>query len=150
MKTRIVKPKEIVEKWYVVDAKGQRLGNLASFVAQLLMGKGDPMTRNYLVPKTKVVILNSDDLDITEKKAISKLHTRYSGFPGGLTISTLGELMEKDSRKVVTKAVRGMLPKNKRADEIISSNLYIYNNAEHDQAAQASQMVTVDIQKFKI
>lgn len=150
MKTRIVKPQEIAEKWYVIDAKGQRLGNLASIAAQLLMGKAETNTRAYLMPKTKVVVTNADELDITEKKAISKLYTRYSGFPGGLTTNTLGELMEKDATKVVTGAIKGMLPKNKRADAIISNNLYVYSKAEHPHGGQTAQMVTVDIQKFKI
>lgn len=149
-KTRIVKPQDIVEKWYVIDAKGQRLGNLASIAAQLLMGKGEPSTRAYLVPKTKVVVTNAEALDITEKRAVSKLHTRYSGFPGGLTTSTLGELMQKDPTRVVIKAIKGMLPKNKRADAIISNNLYVYSNTEHPHGGQEAQMVTVDIQKFKI
>src|SRR6185369_402578 len=79
-----IKQSEIKEKWYLVDATGQRIGTLASKVAELLQGKADPLARRYHKPMTKVVVVNAGKIDFTEKKGVSKFYKSYSGFPGGL------------------------------------------------------------------
>ncbi|MCA9379177.1 50S ribosomal protein L13, partial [Candidatus Dojkabacteria bacterium] len=125
-------------------------GTLATTIAQLLLGKHDPKSIGYLSPRTKVIVINSDELDIPANKKISKLYTRYSGYPGGLKVFTLGEMMEKDSTEVIRKAVRGMLPKGSRGREILATNLYVYAGSEHEHQAQQEQIVTIDKQNFKI
>lgn len=149
-KTRTIKKSEVEQSWYLVDAKGRRLGTLATTVAQLLMGKQDPKTRGYLIPHTKVIVINAAELDVPARKGISKLYTRYSGFPGGLKVFTLDEMMDKNPTEVVRKAVRGMLPKGSRGREILATNLYIYAGADHDHQAQQEQIVTIDKANFKI
>lgn len=149
-KTKTTSQSEIVEKWYMIDAAGQRLGKVASAAAQLLMAKNDPTMRSYLMPKTKMIIINAADLDLTEKKRISKLYTNYSGFPGGLRTLTLDEVMQKDPREVIIKAVRGMLPRNKRGNHILDTNLYVYAGAEHKHEAQAAQVEQIKLDNFKI
>jgi large subunit ribosomal protein L13 len=143
IKTKSISVDQISEKWYLIDAAGARLGQVATLAAQLLLGKHDPMTRDYLTPKTKVVITNSDKLDITERKALGKTHTRYSGYPDGLTVTTLGEQMAKDSTKVVELAVRRMLPKNIRGRKIFNTNFYVYAGSEHKHVAQNPQVLNI-------
>ncbi len=143
IKTKTVSPDQIKEKWYLIDAAGLRLGKLATIAAELLLGKHDPLVKDYLTPKTKVVITNTDKLDITERKSLSKIYTRYSGYPGGLTTNTLGELMAKDSTKVVELAVRRMLPKNTRGRQIFGTNFYVYAGADHKHVAQNPEALTI-------
>jgi large subunit ribosomal protein L13 len=134
-KPRTTKATELEESWFMIDATGQRLGRLATVAAEYLLGKHDVKTRPYLVPKTKLVVINAEKLDITPKKLADKIYTRYSGYPGGLT-------------KTRMHAVRGMLPKNKRGRAIIGSNLYVYVGSEHKHAAQQPQ--ALDISKAKL
>lgn len=144
-KTKITKPSEVKLKWYLIDAKGKRLGKVAAVAAQLLLGKNEPTMRDYLLPQNKVVVLNAASLDITAKKSISKLATRYSGYPGGLTIMTLGEMMQKYPDRVIEKAIRGMLPKNKRADKIADQNLFVYADEVHPHNGQENEFISIDV-----
>jgi large subunit ribosomal protein L13 len=99
---------------HTIDAKGKRLGKLASEVAVLLMGKDDPTYQKHLEPKAKVTVLNIDELDITEKKMKEKEYTRYTGYPSGLRKETMEAVIKKHGRaEILRRAVRGMLPKNK-------------------------------------
>lgn len=143
MKSITPSQKDVIEKWYHVDATGLRLGKLAGFVAELLMGKTDPAMRNYLMPKYKVVITNAAKLDVTERKALGKTYTSYSGFPGGIRIDSLAEMMAKKPNLVIEKAIKGMLPRNKRSDAIMSNNLFVYADATHKHEAQQPETVTV-------
>ncbi len=143
VKTKTTSQKTQTEKWYLVDARGKRLGKLASTVAELLMGKGDVSMRDYIMPMHKVVITNAQHLDIAERKKVNKLYTNYSGYPGGLKIFTLGEMMGKSPVEVVRRAIKGMLPRTKRSDAIFSNNLYVYAESEHKHQAQEPQFINV-------
>lgn len=143
-KTRTVSKSEINERWYLIDASGLRLGRVASVAAELLLGKNDPKTRDYLLPRNKVVVVNASKLDITEKRKISKIYTNYSGYPGGLRKQTLGELQEKFPERVVEKAIKGMLPKNRRGKAIHATNLYVYTDAGHKHEAQQPEVIDVN------
>ncbi|MBL8014945.1 MAG: 50S ribosomal protein L13 [Candidatus Doudnabacteria bacterium] len=149
-KTKITKSKEVTPKWYLIDAKGRRLGKIASIASQLLLDKANPVMRDYLMPQAKVVIINASQIDHTEKKAISKLYTNYSGFPGGLKISTMGELMAKFPERVIEHAISGMLPKTKRGKQIMSENLYVYPAAEHAHSGQQAEFISIDVNAYKI
>lgn len=146
--TRTIKKADQTESWYLIDATGVRLGRLAVAVAQLLNGKHLTDTRAYLVPKVKVVIINAEKVDVHPTKVTGKVYTRYSGYPGGLTKETLGELKDRSPLKVVEHAIWGMLPKNKRGKKIYGSNLYIYPGAEHKHTAQ--KFNDIDIRNTKI
>jgi large subunit ribosomal protein L13 len=147
-KTRASKRSEVNEKWYLVDAAGQRIGRVASLVAQLLLGKNTSMTRDYLLPQNKVVIVNAGKLDITVRKAESKIYTRYSGFPGGLRVKTLGESLAKNPVKPLQHAIIGMLPRNRRGRALASKNLYIYADNVHRHEAQKPEMIKLE--SFKL
>src|SRR5512145_3039161 len=91
--TTSISQNEIKEKWYLVDAKGKRIGVIASKVAELLLGKGDPLIKDYHEPKVKVVIINAASIDYTPKKGMTKFYRNYSGYPDGLRFRSLSEVM---------------------------------------------------------
>src|SRR5664279_4548274 len=108
-KTKTTTPSELTESWYIIDAKGQRIGRVASIAAELLMAKNEPKTRDYLTPKHKVIITNAAEVDVTARKRSGKIYTRYSGYPGGLTVNTLEEVLEKHPERALEHAIKGML-----------------------------------------
>ena len=110
---------------YKIDATNKVLGRLASKIAILLQGKHKPNFVPYLNTGDKVIVTNTDKMKITGKKLKKKVYYRHSGYPGGLKKITLEELMKKDSREVLRKAVWGMLPKNKLRKQRIK-NLKLY------------------------
>lgn len=145
-KTKSPSQSEIEAKWFHVDATGHRLGNIASKVAEILMDKGNTKMRSNLIPQIHVVVTNANKLDIPEKKRENKLYTRYSGYPGGLTTRTLGEVFDKYPSRVIRKAVKGMLPKGPRGNKILP-HLHVFDGPEHEHDAQKPE--TVDINELK-
>ncbi|MCA9386806.1 50S ribosomal protein L13 [Candidatus Dojkabacteria bacterium] len=147
MKPRTISQNEIQEKWYVVDAAGQRIGRVASITSELLLGKNDPKVRSNLDPKSKVIVINADKIDFTPKRGFSKFYKSYSGFPGGLTFISLEEKFEKNKTFPLENAIKGMLPKNKRGS-MIFTNLKVYEGSEHPHTAQ--QPITIDLSSYKL
>ena len=135
MKTYSAKPSDVTRSWYIVDASELPLGRLATKVAELLTGKGKPMYTKHIDVGDYVIVVNSDKLVVTGKKLEDKAYYRHSGYPGGLTETSLKHEMEKDSTKVVHHAIRGMLPINKLRDGRLA-RLKIYNDTEHNHEAQ--------------
>ncbi len=146
-KTKATKQGELQEKWFLVDAKGQRLGLVASKVAEILLAKDQPIMRDNLMPQNKVVVINAGEIDISDRKGDMKVYTRYSGYPGGLTRETLKEVITKHPVRPVEKAIRGMLPRGKRGNSIYATNLYVYAGADHKHEAQ--QPTLVDLRNIK-
>jgi len=138
MSTFSQKPADVTKKWVLIDAEGLVVGRLASIVANILRGKNKPTFTPHMDMGDNVIVINTDKLKVTGKKLANKLYQRHSGWPGGFCELTLGELMEKDSRKVVLQAVKGMLPKNKLSDKIIKK-LKVYAGSEHPHKAQVSK-----------
>lgn len=144
MNTTSVKKSQLNEKWYVVDVTGIRIGRAASQIAELLLGKGNPLVKNYLDPKVKVIVINADKVDFTAKRGLTKFYKTYSGFPGGLKSISLEELSKKHPTKPVSNAIKGMLPKNKRGNLIFSKNLFIYAGNSHMHEAQKPELVKIN------
>lgn len=140
MKTHVTKPADFTRKWYLVDASGETLGRLAVVVADLLRGKSKPNFSASVDCGDGVVVINTDKIVVTGNKLLDKKYYNYSGFPGGMRELSLEQVMAKDSTKVVRAAVKGMLPKNKLADDIISK-LKLYPGSEHGQEAQKPEKV---------
>ena len=134
--------KDLPAKWYLIDAKDQRLGKIATRAAQLLMGKHEPSYVPHLDNGGRVVVINASALDIHPRKAEGKLYWRHSGYPGGIRSQSLAEVMEAKPTEVIRRAVKGMLPKN-RLGEASLHKLYIYAGEEHDQKAQQPEKVVV-------
>ncbi len=135
MKTYSAKPSDVVRSWYVVDANDLPLGRLSTKVADLLTGKGKPMYTKHIDCGDYVVVVNADNLVVTGKKVEDKMYYKHSQYPGGLRETNLKFELEKDSTKVIFKAVRGMLPVNKLRDDRMQ-RLKIYADTEHNHSAQ--------------
>lgn len=127
-------------KWYLIDAKGQSLGRLATRVANLLRGKEKPEFEYYKDVGDFVVVINTCELDVNLKRAEKKVFYRHSGYPGGLKSQTLKERMEKDSTEVFKKTVYGMLPGNRLRKNWIK-RLKVYKDANHKHGAQNLEVV---------
>jgi len=113
MKTTTLKPTDVTHKWHLVDLEGQVLGRIAVKIAGLLMGKNKVLSGEHLDNGDFVVVVNANKFKVTGKKMTDKMYYSHSGYAGGFKEIALGQLMEKDARKVVEKAVKGMLPKDK-------------------------------------
>ncbi len=112
---RTYQPKqgEIKRVWHLIDAKGEILGRLSTKVAGLLMGKGKAEFSNHMDIGDYVVILNSEKITVSGKKASQKLYRGHSGYPGGFKEVTYGRMMEKAPNRIIEHAVNGMLPDNR-------------------------------------
>ena len=122
-------------RWHVLDAKGRPLGRLASEAAQLLMGKHKPTYEPHLPMGDFVVIVNAREIGITGNKATQKVYYRHSGYPGGLRERTLQEQLDRDPRRVVERAVKGMLPSTSLGRELFR-HLKVYAGPNHPHEAQ--------------
>jgi large subunit ribosomal protein L13 len=135
VRTYSPKPADTTAAWHVIDATDVVLGRLATHAATLLRGKHKPSFAPHLDCGDFVIVINADKVALTGAKATSKLVYRHSGFPGGIKSIPIGELLAKDSRKVVENAVRGMLP-HTRLGRAQMAKLTVYPGAEHPHAAQ--------------
>lgn len=126
---------EIERSWFVVDATGQRLGTLASRVAQVLEGKHKATYATHIDVGDHVIVLNAARVDIGRAKTEQKVYSRHSGYPGGLRQETLGHLLERRPEEVIRRAVKGMLPRNKLGVQQLRK-LKIYAGSEHPHEAQ--------------
>ena len=142
MKTYSAKPSDVTRKWYVLDASEANLGRVATKAASLLIGKGKPQFTSHIDCGDFVVIVNTDNLQVTGAKMTDKMYYRRSGYPGGLTETQLKDVMEKDSTKVLYEAVRGMLPVNKLRDGRLA-RLKLYAGEEHNHAAQKPENLSL-------
>ncbi|MDD2637285.1 MAG: 50S ribosomal protein L13 [Bacteroidales bacterium] len=128
--------KETVNKqWFVVDAEGEILGRLASKVAYVLRGKHKPDFTPHVDCGDNIIIINADKIRLTGKKLTDKVYVRHSGYPGGQRTTNPEEMLSKHPGRVIEKAVKGMLPKNRLGAELFR-NLYIYVGTEHKHEAQ--------------
>lgn len=135
MRTYSPKPGDIQRRWHVIDAEDVVLGRLASQVATLLRGKHKPMYAPHLDTGDFVIVINAEKVALTGSKREKKVAYRHSGRPGSLKATTYDELLEKNPRKAVEKAVRGMLPHNSLGRQMLSK-LKVYAGSEHPHQAQ--------------
>ena len=138
MSTYSPKPGDITHTWHVIDASDVVLGRLAVTAAGLLRGKHKPTFAPHVDGGDFVVVVNASKVALTGNKRADKLAYRHSGRPGGLKSVSYGELLDTDPRRVVEKAVWGMLPKNRLSRKLIKK-LKVYAGPEHPHAAQKPQ-----------
>lgn len=138
MRTYSPKPGDIQREWHVIDATDVRLGRLSVQVANLLRGKHKAMFAPHMDTGDFVIIVNAEKVSLSGNKATTKIAYRHSGYPGGLTATPVGELLEKDARKAIEKAVWGMLPKNRLGRQMLKK-LKVYSGPEHPHAAQKAK-----------
>ncbi len=135
MKSYMAKPGTVERKWYVVDAENMVLGRLAAQVAMILRGKNKPTFTPNVDTGDYVIVVNCDKVKLTGKKAEQKFYRYHTGYVGGLKEVRYDKLMATKPEFVVTKAVKGMLPKNSIGRQMISK-LFVYSGPEHKHAAQ--------------
>lgn len=142
MRTYSPKPGEVAREWFVVDATDVVLGRLASQVATLLRGKHKPTFAPHVDTGDFVIVINAEKVALTGAKLEQKKAYRHSGYPGGLTATTYAELLEKNPRRAVEKAVAGMLPHNSLGRAQLKK-LKVYAGPEHPHEAQQPRDFTI-------
>ncbi len=135
MKTYLAKKGDVERKWYVIDASGQVLGRLAVKVANILRGRNKPVFTPQTDTGDFVVVINADKVALTGKKEDQLKYMFYSGYVGGESYRSLSEMREQRPEFIIEHAVKGMLPKNRLAREMLKK-LKVYRGAEHPHAAQ--------------
>ncbi|WP_026450927.1 50S ribosomal protein L13 [Aequorivita capsosiphonis] len=136
----------VVKEWLLVDADGQTLGRLASEVAKLLRGKHKPSFTPHVDCGDNVIVINTGNINLSGNKWQDKTYIRHTGYPGGQRSLNATELYKKDPARLVEKAVKGMLPKNKLGAEMFR-NLKVYADANHGQEAQKPRAINFNDNK---
>jgi large subunit ribosomal protein L13 len=134
VRTYSPKPGDIQRQWHVIDATDVVLGRLAVQTATLLRGKHKPTFAPH-VDGDFVIIVNAGKVSLSGSKPVTKMAHRHSGYPGGLSSIPYGELLAKDPRQAIEKAVWGMLPKNRLGRQMIKK-LKVYAGPDHPHQAQ--------------
>ena len=142
METTSIRAEEITRDWYLVDAENQILGRLASRVAQILRGKNKPYFTPHMDMGDFVVIINAEKVKVTGNKEADKTYFRHSGYPGGITEVNLKQVRQQHPEKIITNAVKGMLPHNHLGRRLLK-HLKIYATEVHPHAAQQPQAITL-------
>lgn len=135
MYTHAVRASEVRREWYVIDADGLVLGRLATEVARILRGKHKPIYSPHLDTGDHVIVINAEKIKLTGRKPENKRYFSHSMYPGGVRWRSIREVQETHPDRVIRKAVKGMLPKNRLGRALIKK-LKVYAGAEHPHAAQ--------------
>jgi large subunit ribosomal protein L13 len=135
MKTHLPKVDLDQRKWHVIDANGAVLGRVAAQVADILRGKNKPVYTPHLDAGDFVVVINAEKIVVTGKKETQKKFMSYSGWKGGERYRSVEQVRAKQPEKLITHAVRGMVPKN-RLGRVLMTKLKVYKGGEHPHSAQ--------------
>ena len=138
MRTYSPKPADIQREWHVIDATDIVLGRLAVQTANLLRGKHKAIFAPHADTGDFVIIINAEKVALSGTKKTTKMAYRHSGYPGGLSATPIGVLLEKDARRAIENAVWGMLPKNRLGRQMLKK-LKVYSGPEHPHAAQKAK-----------
>jgi large subunit ribosomal protein L13 len=142
MKTFTATPADIEKKWIIIDAEGVVLGRLASIVAMRLRGKHKATFTPHMDMGDNVIVINADKIQLTGKKR-DKPNYWHTGYPGGIKSRTTGQILEgKFPERVVTQAVKRMLPGNRLSRQVMT-NLRVYAGTEHGHEAQKPEVLDV-------
>jgi len=142
-KTFSQKPADVTRRWVLIDASSAPLGRVATVVAKHLIGKYKPTYTPHVDGGDYVVVVNAAKVVVTGNKETDKKYYRYSGFPGGIKDASLAEVRERFPERIIEAAVKGMIPKNKLADERLK-RLRVFAGAEHAHTAQTPEIITIN------
>ena len=137
--TYSVKKKEIVRKWYIIDAENKPIGRVCAEAAKLLKGKHKPIYSTHLDTGDHVIIINASKAILTGKKMTQKIYRRHTGYIGNMKEVMAKDLMATKPERAFMLAVKGMLPKNSLGRSMIKK-LRVYKDAEHNHQAQAPEI----------
>lgn len=132
------------KEWVIVDAENQVLGRLCSQIAAILRGKTKTNFTPHVDCGDNVIVINAEKIRLTGKKMNNKQYVRHTGYPGGQRFATPRLMMEKDGRRVVEMAIRGMLPKTRLGREQFR-NLYVYTGTDHPHAGQQPKEIEIKL-----
>ena len=139
-KTFSAKPSDIQKEWVIVDAAEKPLGRVSTEIASILKGKNKPEYTPHMDTGDNVVVINADKVVLTGNKLAQKEYFHHTGYPGGDRFTKASDLMEKDPAKVILKAVKGMLPKNRLGRKLMT-NVRVYAGSVHPHTAQQPKKV---------
>ncbi|CAI8278096.1 MAG: 50S ribosomal protein L13 [Bacteroidetes bacterium MED-G17] len=141
-RTKSLPTAEVQKHWFLVDAQGKTLGRLASEIAKVIRGKHKPSFTPHINCGDNVIVINAEKISVTSDKESRKEYISYSEYPGGQKRRSLKEMRRKTPNKIIEKAVKGMLPKNRLGRDIFH-NLKVYSGAEHPHEAQKPQTLEI-------
>lgn len=146
MKTFNAKANEVDRKWWIVDAADQKVGRVATVVANILRGKNKAIFTPNVDTGDFVIVINTDKMELSGTKWQDKKYYSHSRYFGSMKEMTAAQAKEKDSTFIIHEAVRGMLPTNKLSRQVITK-LKAYTGAEHNHAAQKPAVYTLPTKK---
>ncbi len=139
MKTFMANNQTVERQWFVIDAKGQRLGRLSTEVATLIRGKHKPIFTPHVDCGDYVIVINASDIELSGNKWDQKKYYSHSRYPGGLKETSARVLHGKHPERLIEFAVKGMLPKGRLGRQMYKK-LYVYDGASHPHEAQKPQV----------
>jgi large subunit ribosomal protein L13 len=142
-KTPLPTQDTLEQKWYIVDAADQRLGRLASEIAQILRGKNKPTFTPHMDTGDFVIVVNAERAIVTGKKSSQKVYRRHSGRPGGMKVESFEKLQARLPERIIEQAVKGMLPKNSLGRRLFTK-LKVYAGTEHPHQAQQPEVLKIN------
>src|SRR3954468_1658168 len=142
MKTFSAKSHEVQRDWNILDASGKVLGRVAAEIARRLRGKHKPEFTPHVDTGDYIVVVNVDKLRVTGNKSKDKLYHRHSGYPGGIYSTSFEKLQQKHPERVLTLAVKGMLPKGPLGYAMIKK-MKVYAGGEHPHSAQQPKTLEI-------
>ena len=142
MKTQVAKTNEVSRDWYLVDVNEKVLGRVATQIANVLRGKNKPVFTPSVDTGDFVIVVNAEKIVLTGNKLADKMYYNHSGYPGGLKSTNAAKLLEKKASELLRQAVKGMLPKNKLASQMLKK-LKIYAGSAHPHASQQPKVLNI-------
>lgn len=140
-RTESISSENATRKWYVVNAENQAVGRLSAEIASILRGKNKPSYTPHADTGDYVIIINAEKVRFTGKKWEQKEYKDYSLYPGGLKVVTAEVMLEKHPVRILERAIKGMLPKNKLGRQMYKK-LYVYVGSAHPHAAQKPEPIS--------
>ena len=144
MKTYTATPRDIEQRWFIVDADGMILGRLATEVARIIRGKHKPMFTPHMDTGDNVIVINASKVKVTGRKAEQKKYFSHTGYMGHEKFMPYATMIAKHPERVIEKAVYGMLPKTALGRQVLRRKLRVYATAEHPHVAQQPTALTFD------
>ena len=140
MKTFMLRKEDVSTKWFLIDAKGQNLGRVATKAAHILRGKHKVTFTPHVNCGDAVIIINAKEVSLTGDKLNKKIYYNHSGYPGGLRERTAKTMKEQYPVEMVERAIKGMLPKNRLGRQMFKK-LYVYEGDNHIHEAQKPERI---------
>ena len=140
--TRSTRAQDTNRRWFLVDAKGQILGRMATQLAHILRGKHKPTFTPHVDDGDFLVVVNAEKVELTGRKREQKIYYRNTGYPSGIRAITAGRMLELHPERVVEAAVKGMLPRGPLGRKMLSK-LKVYAGSEHPHASQNPQPLEI-------